>query len=145
MQNGDLSNHVAPRLLLVFEGALGFCTDRPKYDKAARKGRWEEAAGYWERNELCCRRILWLYHRKDVAIEIVTFLGEPFAAELKYWLDSLDLPIHRVWATTPENLQRNIEYMPDLACVYDPEPRRWLMYGGKGRYLTDINKIGEGL
>lgn len=145
MINGDLSNKVAPRLLLIFEGALGFCTDRPKFDKAVKKKHFDEAVGYWERNEFCCRKILHLYHKRDVNFEVVTFLGEGFAAELTYWIGNLDLPIHRVWSTTPENLARNIAYMPDLACVYDPEPSRFMAYGAKGRYLSDINQIGEGL
>jgi hypothetical protein len=136
---------VAPRLLLIFENGLAFCRDRAKFDKAMRRSRLEEAAGYWDRSDMACRRLLWLYFERDVNIEIVTFLGEDFAAELKYWMDDMGLPVHRVWGTTPEKLGRNIAYMPDLACVYDPEPERWLMYGSKGRYLTDINQIGEGL
>ena len=89
------------------------------------------------------RQVLWLFHRKDVSTEIVTFLHPDFATEVKYLLDVNDIPVHRVWATTPENLGRQIAYMPDLACVYDPEPERWLMYGGKGRFLTSATQLGE--
>lgn len=146
MQNGDLSNQVSARILLVFEGALGFCIDDKKYQKAATRKNWERAAEYWELNELMMRRILWLFYKKDVHTEVVTFLDTPaggFVDELAGRLDASDLPIHRVWATTPEHLGRQIAYMPDLACVYDPEPERWLMYGSKGRFLTSVAQLGE--
>jgi hypothetical protein len=143
LQNGDLSSHVAPKLLLVYEGALGFCTDTKKYDKAASRHQWEKAWQHWELNELMVRQILWLFHKKDVRTEVVTFLHRDFATELRHQLDEMDLPVHRVWSTTPESLGRQIAYMPDLACVYDPEPERWLMYGGKGRLITSALQLGE--
>jgi hypothetical protein len=143
MENGNLSNRVAPRIVLVFEGALGFCTDTARYDKAVRKEKWETAIKYWSLNTLCMAKLMHLYFKKDVNIEVVTYLGEPFAEELRYLLQ--DLPLHRVWATTPFDLGLKVAYMPDLAMVYDPEPKRWLMYGGKGRYLSSINELGEGL
>ena len=144
MQNGDLSNQVSARVLIVFEGALGFCTDEKKFKKAADRGNWERAAECWELNELMVRRILWLFYHKDVHTEVVTFLPSGFADELAELLeDKYDLPVHRVWASTPELLGRQIAYMPDLARVYDPEPQRWLMYGGKGRFLTSVSQVGE--
>lgn len=142
MLNGDLSNQVSARILLVFEGALGFCTDEKRFSKAASRGNWERAIGYWELNELMMRRILWLFHKKDVHTEVVTFL-EGFGDEIAELLETHDLPVHRVWSTTPEHLGRQIAYMPDLACVYDPEPQRWLMYGGKGRFLTSAAQVGD--
>lgn len=143
LQNGDLSNKVSPRVLLVFEGALGFCTDRRKFDKAVQRGHWDRANACWEYNELLLRQILWLFHKKNVRTEVVTFLPAEFADTLKLAFDAMDLPIHRTWSTTPEWLGRQIAYMPDLACVYDPEPKRWLMYGGKGRLLTRSTQLGE--
>jgi len=144
MDKGDLSNKVSPRCLLVFEGALAFCTNEAKSSKLIAKRRDEKALKeYWVLNEHLCRRILWLFHKKDITFEVVTFLGQQFAVELRYWLDSLDIPVHRVWATTPAALGRNIAYMPDLAFVYDPEPERWLMYGTKGVFLSDVNQVGD--
>lgn len=143
MEHGNLSNKVAPRIVLVFEGALGFCTNISKHDKAVRKGKWESAMKYWSLNDLCLRKLMYLYFKKDVNIEIVTYLGEEFAKELQIELQ--DLPFHRVWATTPFDLGLKVDYMNDLAMVYDPEPKRWLMYGKKGRFLSSVNQIGEGL
>jgi hypothetical protein len=143
MEHGDLSNKVSPRILLVFENAMGFCTDRAKFDKAVKRKHWDAASGLWDFNELMMRQILWLFWKKDVRTEVVTFLPGEFADLLLLRFDEIDLPIHRVWSTTPESLGRQIAYMPDLACVYDPEPSRWLMYGSKGRFLQHAAQLGE--
>ena len=145
MLNGDLSNKISPRILLIFEGAVGICLDKGKHDKLMKQGRWAGAVAQWTWNEPVIRRILWLFHKKDITFELVTFIGEFFAEELEQAAGEDDIPFHRVWWTTPERLGRSIAYMPDLSCVYDPEPTRWLMYGSKGKFLTDVNQIGEGL
>jgi hypothetical protein len=143
VEHGDLSNKVSPRVLLVFENALGYCTDMSKSDKYLAKKNYTRAFGYWDFNEMLLRQILWLFHKKDVRTEIVTFIQGDFVDEIKVALEEMDIPVHRVWCTTPENLGRQIAYMPDLACVYDPEPIRWLMYGSKGRFLTTATQLGE--
>jgi hypothetical protein len=143
MLHGDLSNKPVPVIVVVFEGAIAFCNDAPKHAKYMKKGRPDKSLEFWEINDLLSRRLLWLYHYKDVAFEIVTFLGKEFAEELKHWLDTL--PFQRVWSTTPEQLGREVAYMPELFCIYDPEPSRWLMYGSKGRYLDKVVRLGEGL
>jgi len=104
-------------VLLVFENALGFCTDKTKFEKELKRQHWEKSFGYWQFNDLMLRQILWLFHKKDVRTEVVTFNGESFAGCIKQELEVLDIPIHRVWWTTPESLGRQIAYMPDLACV----------------------------
>lgn len=131
--NNDLSNKVSPRILLVAEGALIF--QRSKKGKTIRQ--------QWVIYDMMVRRILWLFHQKDIGIEIVTYLGDEFAEELAEWLDDEMVPVARVWSTTPQRLQRNIAYMPDLAYVYDPDPERWLTYGGKGCFIQDINQLGN--
>ena len=89
------------------------------------------------------RRILWLFFKKNLNIEVVTYLGDDFAEELAEWLDDEMVPVSRVWSTTPDALSRNIAYMPDLHTVYDPDPERWLAYGSKGRFISDINMLGD--
>ena len=145
MENGDLANKPAPKLLLVFEGIVGECTDTKRSDKKLRKGQAAAAIRYWELNPGAAARILYLFHRKDISFEVVTFLGMDFATEVRHFLDHHDIPVHRVWATTPEILGRSIGYMTDLVYVYDPDPERWLMYGSKGGHLTDVNQIGHTL
>ena len=143
MEKGDISNHSAARALIVFEGAVAFCTDNKEFAKLAKKDKWSQAIKLWTLNEFCVRRILYLFHRKDITFEVVTFLGQAFANEARVFLDEQDIPIHRVWSTTPESLGRSIAYMPDLAWVYDPDPEHFLMYGSKGGHLADVGQIGH--
>jgi len=143
MKGGDLSNEVTPRILLVWEGALGFCSDDRKYQKAVRKGQWDKAITYWYLNDMMVRRIDWLFYKKNVRIEVVTFTSDDLAGEIAGLLDGENVPVSRVWYTTPEILSRKIAYMPDLAVVYDPEPHRWAAYGAKGRFITGVNQLGE--
>jgi hypothetical protein len=133
MKNNDLSSSVTPRILLVAEGALIYSVNTK-----AKRFRQQ-----WALYDLMVRRILWLFHQKDVRIEIVTYLGDEIAEQLAEWLDDEMVPVSRVWSTSPESLARGIAYMPDLALVYDAEAERWLTYGAKGRYLTDVGQFGE--
>jgi hypothetical protein len=134
MKNNDLSNSVSPRIVLVAENALIYQREKSK------KGR---PVSGWVLYDDMVKRILWLFHKKDVHIEVVTYLGDDFAEALAEWLDDEMVPVSRVWSTTPGALARNIAYMPDLACVYDPDPSRWLSYGSFGRFINDINQLGE--
>lgn len=142
MRNGDLSNKVEPRCLLIFENALGYITDNKVWKKQHAKSRYN-LEKCWELNDLVCRRLLWLFHRTDLRVELVTFLGDSFAESLGDWLDTEGIPVSAVWSTTIPQLARNIAYMPDLLMVYDPEPTRWLTWGSKGCYITEPTQIGS--
>jgi hypothetical protein len=133
MKNGDLSNRVSARILLVAEGALIY-----QVNKKGKRFR-----DRWALHDLMMRQILWLFHKKDINVEVVTYLGDEFAENLAEWLDDEMVPVSRVWSTSPATLARNIAYMPDLACVYDPDPERWLTYGSFGRYITDATQVGD--
>jgi hypothetical protein len=142
MRNGDISNQVTPRIVLVFEGALGFVFDEKLWQKVRKNGKYYKIRECWGLNELMVHRILWLFHKKDLQIDIVTFLGDDFAAELTEWLEDEGVTVSDVWSSTVTQLARSIVYMPDLALVYDPEPTRWLTYGSKGMFISDVNQLG---
>lgn len=147
MRNGDLSNEVVPRVLLVFEGTLGFLLqdgDRKKYDRDIRRKHWAQAADMWALNPMMCARIWDLAVRHNLTIDVVTFagpkeFGEALADRLQ---EDEDLPVHQVWATRVDLLARKIAYMPDLIKVYDPDPNRWLTWGGKGQLVTRAAEVG---
>jgi hypothetical protein len=144
MKHGDLSNRVSPRVLLVFEGSLGYLEDKDRkaYMKFAGRGRWYRAVRLWKLDEMYVRQILYLYWKLDYNVEIVTFLGDSFAAELSDYLADEQVVVHNVWASTPTLLARKIAFMPDLSRVYDPDPERWLTYGGKGTYIRSHTQLG---
>jgi hypothetical protein len=142
MKYGDLSSRISPRLLLVAEGALIGLADDKQYDKWVARNRWDKAMDCWFINEMMARQILYLYWKKDINIELVTFVSEEFCRELRQRMDREQLPVSNVWYTTPTLLARRIAYMPDLAYVYDPDPDRWLLYGSKGRYIQKETQLG---
>jgi hypothetical protein len=135
MKHNDLSNKVSPRILLVAEDALIFQRQKPKKKASPVDG--------WVLHEMMVRQILWLFHKKDVNIEVVTYLGDEFGEALAEWLDDEGVPVAKVWSTTPGALARNIAYMPDLAAVYDANAERWLSYGSFGRYLERVQDFGD--
>lgn len=145
MQKGDLSHDIVPRILLVFEGAVAFLPDdkRKAFDKAYRKQRWTDALALWELNELMLRKIWDITFRKSLTVELVTFLGQGMADVLAARMDEEDMPIARVWATTPGQLSRRLAYMPNVSVVYDPDENHVFTYGSKGKVITDVNQLGE--
>lgn len=140
MQGGDISNEVSPRLVVVWEGMLGIPTEQPAAIKTwARKiGRNKEAllkraVAEFEINEPLAKVIWDTVWRHQYSVDVVTYLGDPFARALEKRLDDENLPIGRVWAAVPHLLAREIAYMPDLAAIFDNE--NYMVYGSKGRTL----------
>ena len=147
MRNGDLSNEVVPRIVLVFEGALGFIhdEDRKKFNRYLSRKHWEEAAALWLINPLMAARIWYLTRHQSMTLDVVTFAGpKEFGEALEVHLQYVEeLPVGRVWATRVELLARKIAYMPDLMKIYDPNPERWLTWGGKGQLIANPNELGS--
>lgn len=147
MQNGNLSNKVTPRVLLVFEGSLGFIDGKrmETFDAYASKGDWYEAWCQWEVNRFLARRLWDIQARQGIRISIVTYISdtEECARGLEELMDSLNLPTQDVTATDPWRLSREIAYMPDVARIYDANRETAFMYGSKGVYLRDWMDVGR--
>ena len=149
MRNNDLSAVPVPKLLLVFEGALAWVPPDDRnaqrdYQRAMKRKRWDEAADLFEFNPKM-ELVIWdRSYRMSMQIEVITYLGPPeFAAEVSRRVrDEEELPVHAVWATTPQKLGRQLSYMRDIAKVYDPWPDNQMMFGARGKLLTDPNQFG---
>lgn len=145
MERGNISNKTVPTLILVFEGALGKLNkeDEKAFEKAFRRRKWKDAVYLWELNEPLCWQITRVF-MQERTIEVVTFFGDEFAAELETRLtDKEDLPIHKVWATEPHLLARKITLRNDVAACYDADPSHRFTYGGKGRVLQRAAQFGS--
>lgn len=146
MRNGDISNHTAPRVAIVFEGALGFLETRDEvgFHKLMDKHRYADAVSLFKLNDLLVRVIWDRVWRLDMNIDIVTFLGpDAWAQAVAERLGNEELPVGEVWATTPQILARKLLMMPDLIRVYTPFAEHQLLFGGAGRYFTDVNQLGQ--
>jgi hypothetical protein len=144
MQHGDLSSEVVPKILIVFEGAIGHLPPdkEASYQKFLRKQRWVDALYCWSLDEQMLRKIWDLSFRHSLTVEIITFISQPFADVLAARMDEEDMPVHRVWHTTPAKLSRQLAYMPDVSAVYDPDEAHVFTYGARGRVVTDASQLG---
>lgn len=138
MENGDISNEVVPRLVIVYEGLLGLLPKKSesKFDIAVRFGRWKRAVDLFETNDLLARKIWDVTWRYNFSVDVVTFLGDKARAQIAARLENEDLPIRRVWETEPNNLSRQIAYMPDLGAIYFANEQLKYTFGSKGRFLS---------
>ena len=109
MQGNDLSNTPVPRLVIVFENGLGYLMDkdRPQWKKLARRRKWDDVAALFRLEPMMMRQIAWLTHRKGMSIDVVTYCGPPdFADALARRFDTENLPVRRVFASTPDRMAR---------------------------------------
>lgn len=147
MRNNDLSSEVVPRIAIVLEGALAWPPDDARelksFNRLMKRRRWEDAADLLEFNGRM-ETVIWdRAWRLSMTIDVVTFLGpDEWAIAVARRIGDEELPIHKVFATTPQKLGRSLSFAPDLVRIYDPYPEHQLMYGTKGRYIKDVNQLG---
>lgn len=145
MRGNDLSNNPVPRVVIVFENALGALPDsrRAKWRELSRKGKWDDVARLFELDDIMLRKITWLTHRYSMSIDVATFCGpEEWARALERLFDRESVPIRIVYATTPERLARKTSFEPDIVTIYDANPEHRMVYGPKGVYLSDHRQLG---
>jgi hypothetical protein len=146
MKGNDLAGTLAPRIIVVFEGVVGFLT--PEGEKAFHeyiaKENWASAAKCWSLNDLALAKLTDLCVRLSVNVELTTFEGpQEFADALEFILCDLEqVPIRRVVSSTPMRTARRATFALDIISVYDPDPMRSMTYGGKGRHLTSVHQLG---
>jgi hypothetical protein len=146
MRFGDLSNETVARLVLVFEGSLGFLPENQveRFNALGSAGRWYDAARLWDFNELMAKKILDVTYRQGFELECVTYAGpKEFADELSDRFDEEHLPIRRTTATRADIMARRISYAPDIAHIYDANPETAYMYGHKGSLLKTVHQLGR--
>jgi hypothetical protein len=143
VQGGDLSNDPQPCLIVVFEGLLGTPPPRP-----VQKRRWGRTKS--PRAQIAeftiNAQLLGKIRSTPYPVEVVTFFGPDFAQAIADRLDTYHALVRRVWSTTPEDLAKIHLTMPDVARIYDPDPRRaFATYGSLGRHLMPENapQLGE--
>lgn len=146
MKGNDLAGVSAPRILIVFEGVLGFITGEGEeaFHHYIDEMNWLAAARCWSLNDLALAKLTDLCVRMSVNVEVATYAGpQEFADALEFLLCDQELvPIRRVIASTPQQTARRATFANDIISVYDPEPARSMAYGSKGRHLTSIHQLG---
>jgi len=146
MRGNDLDNTPVPRLVVVFENALGYLPEdqRDEWRRLSRARQWDDVARLFVLDQLMLRTITDLTYRRSVSIDIVTYCGpEAFAEALARLLDRENVPVRIVFASTPDRMARRTSYEPDIIGVYDANPEHALVYGRKGVHLTSHHVLGS--
>lgn len=142
MKGNDLANEVVPRDLLVFEGLLGLIPNEKVARAEAKfraKGKWAKALACYETHEMLGRKVWDMAWRYSVEIDLITFLGRPFAFELEKRMENENMPFRRIWSEEPNILARRLATMPEVRTIYTPFPNQQLLFGSKGRYIQPGN------
>lgn len=134
MEKGDISNEVAPRLLMVWEGLIAMPPKEPA--KQRRFSRAKVDLLTYTVNEAVGKHIWDLTYRRHLSVDVATFLDKERLSDVEEWIEYHDLPLGNVIATTPARLSRQLAFMPTVAAIYDPNPDNVFMYGGKGRIVN---------
>ena len=146
MQYGDLSNDVVPRILVVFEGLIAALDpgDVGRFNELGSRGDWAGAVALWDLHPLALAKLKDIIIRRDIKIEVVTFVMPPEgAAAIWDRFEEEHVPVSRVIASTPDRTARRLAYGPDIARVYSPDPSHAWMCGGKGYHTTSVHQIGR--
>lgn len=143
LQRGQLDNKAMPRMVIVFEGAIGILPEdnTKNYNKYASKGQWWRAVDCFEINESMTRKILDLGWRLNYNITIVTWMSEDAAQAVEEKLNFL--PIRGCFYSSPSQLAMDLPFNPEIIKVYDPDPAHVFTYGGKGVVLTSPTQLGR--
>jgi hypothetical protein len=120
-------------------GILPTVKAQAKYNLAMKTRRYRSAVNAYELNPAMIPHVWDITFRKNFNMDVVTFLGDDFAEELRERLDDEGLPLATVRSSKPDKLARSLAYDPSVYAVYDPDPSHIFLYGGKGR-ITDPNK-----
>lgn len=135
MQAGDISNEVAPRYVFVFEGLVGVLPDpvvQRKHSLYVKARAWKRAARSWQFDPWIEKRMWDWAVRRSHSLDIVTYLPEHEADEVKERVDERGLPFGNFIVTTLEEFLHGYMLNPAVVGVFDADPRHALTYGGKG-------------
>lgn len=145
MFRGDLSNVVVPRILVVFEGAIGHLReeDLKKFYKYQSKRRFAEALECFDVSELMLASILRVCMRDNLNVSLVTWMQQGMAEAIAELMNYYSVPVRGCVSESPYLLSAKLPYNPDIIAVYDPDPEHVLIFGSKGVLLDSPGRIGR--
>lgn len=148
MKGNDLSSVVVPRVILVFEGALGFIPEDKTlvFNTEASRGDWHRAWQCWDINDMMARKIWDVVIRKSLQIEIVTYVGDgsdECLAGLENLIDEHNIPASVSMEADAQTMARELAYRPDVIQIYDANTETAFAYGRRGVLLKNVSMFGE--
>jgi hypothetical protein len=139
MLRGELSNETLPRVYIVFENLIGLLPDtksKVAYNLAVKRKKWEQAIEYFQLNIQTSQGMRDLYWRRNFRVDVITFIDPAFVSAIRDKLDGRNLLFGDVHYYDTEMLLADLTYDPAVLAVLDPDPKRQLTWGSKGRYCS---------
>lgn len=139
MEQGNISNEVSPRLLIVWENLLGLLPSKQHEVKARaylKIKRHKAAVNTFVLNEELARRIWDITWRLKYSVDVITWIGPDFATALSARIDREDLPIGHVTYEDSQQFARKLAYLQHVAAIYDPDPSHRFTWGSRGRIVS---------
>jgi len=139
MRKGELSSETLPRVYVVFENLIGLLPDtktRIAEQLARKRKKWDQVADHYQLNIKTSQGMRDLYWRQHFRVDVITFIDPGFVSALRDKLDSRNLLFGDVHYYDDELLLADLTYDPAILAVLDPDPKRILTWGGKGRYCS---------
>jgi hypothetical protein len=146
MRYGDLSNKVAGRAYVVFEGCVAYLPEENTEEwlklTSHKKTDWHKVMRLWEINVPVAHKINYLAWTQDINFTIVSWLPQ----DAVYGID-LIMSEFGVFAgiemSTPEKMAKELVNRPDVTCIYDPVPEHVLTFGSKGYVIQGPADLGR--
>jgi hypothetical protein len=135
VESGDIDNRSAARIIYLFEGTIGHlsATGIKKRAFHLRLRQWKRAAACWELDAHVLKVLIDLQYRSPYNVDLATYLDYDEAEAVEERLDRQGVLYGNFIITTPVEMTRVIVNQPNIAAVFDFDPARRFMYGGKGR------------
>lgn len=135
MEHGDISSWASTRIIVVLEGVLATPSYGVRYGGMGRK-KILNPADEWEWEELPIRYVVDYGRRLNVAVEVVTFMGEEVAEAAADWFNRYGIDVAEVLAVDFDTFTRSLLWrINDVQRVIDSDFGRIQRYGQLG-YAT---------
>lgn len=131
MERGDISSWTSSRLVVVLEGVLA----KPVYVGRVRKKLAPPEEWGWSVYSI--KHVVDYVQRKNVAVDVVTFMGQEVGDAAAEYLERYEVPVSSVDVMDLPTFQQSLLWRPDVQTVVDSDLDRLMHYGQRG-YLTEF-------
>jgi hypothetical protein len=133
MQHGDLATYTRHRLVMVLEGV--FATISPRIE--THRWRSDKVTGWdIEWHEIPLKRLAYFSRTyPDMALEIITFLGQDVADLAAEFLLASNIPYHEISYQEFRDFVSTLPYQIGISQIIDSSPERLDRYGQLGRAM----------
>ena len=135
MQNGDLSNELSPRMLVVIEPLVAHPQPMlvKNYNLARRLHRYKQALGCLYFEPLAMSYLKDLSWRQHIRVDGVTFEGPGMADAFQDFFDAHNIGVgYTTHYDSPDTLGRAMAYMPEVLRVLHGDERIQMAVGTRG-------------